>query len=41
MCFLDRIFSIFIDFWLDLASHWEPILAHFGDILGFEIDAEK
>ena len=19
----------FIDFWLDLASHWEPILVHF------------
>ena len=33
--------STFIDFWLDLASHWEPILAHFGEILGFEIDAEK
>ena len=41
MCFLDRIFSMFIDFWLDLAFQWEPIWAHFGDILGFEIDAEK
>ena len=34
-------FLIFIDFWLDFASHWEPILALFGDFLGFEIDAEK
>ena len=39
--FLGPCFSTFIDFWFDLASHWEPILAQFGDILGFEIDAEK
>ena len=39
--FLDPLFSIFIDFWLDLASHWEPILAHFGDILMFGSDVEK
>ena len=39
--FLGHCFSTFIDFWLDLASHWEPILAHFGEFLGFEIDAEK
>ena len=34
-------FRLFIDFWLDLASHWEPISAHFGDILMFGVDAEK
>ena len=39
--FLGRLFFDFLDFGLDLASHWDPILAHFGDILGFEIDAEK
>ena len=38
---LGLFFLTFIDFLLDLASHWEPILAHFGEILGFEIDAEK
>ena len=39
--FLGPCFSTFIDFWLDFAFHREPILGHFGDILGFEIDAEK
>ena len=39
--FLGPLFLTFIDFWLDLASHWDPILAQFGEFLGFEIDAEK
>ena len=40
-CFFGLFFLTFIDFGLDLASHWDPILIDFGDILGFEIDAEK